>query len=205
MRHLVLLSLVGCGPASLHGTIDGERVGGARDAFYDTVGVDLGPLGEYELLVVMLTDFADGCEVIEAFAEANEPSCEERCEEILGISEDFRLGGDRFWGTTFSVNTSDGIDGRFEHDGDLGEGEFTSSFSLWDGEPLRDADACEDACEDGELLVADVENGEDGELELEQDGDVIVGRFDVSYGGDEGMKGSFVAQPCDMGEWLELF
>lgn len=205
MQNLVFLSLVGCGPAALHGAIDGEPVGGARDAFYDTVGVDLGPLGEYELLIVMLTDFADGCEVIEELSEAGGPGCDERCEDVVDVAEDHGLRGDRFWSTTFSVNTSDGVDREFDYDSDLSDGEFTASFSAWEGAPLQDPAICEDSCEDGELLVADTEDGEKGELELAQDGEILRGRFDVGFGGDDGARGSFAARPCDMAEWTDIF
>lgn len=209
MRHALLVSLsslfVACGPAHLGGSIDGDGVGGARDAFYDTVGVDLGPLGEYELLIVLVTDFADGCEVFEEISNTLEPACDERCDDYLDIAETYHLRSDRFWSTTFSVNTSDGVDRTFDYDTDLGDGEFTTSFSGWDGAPLQDAAACEEACEDGDLLAPEVDDGDDGELELEEDGDLIRGRFDVSFGGDDGLSGSFAAHPCDMGDWVPFF
>jgi hypothetical protein len=203
---LAALAATGCSPANVGGEIDGERIGGARDAIYDTLGVDFGPFGEYELLVVILTDFSDACETYDAFYDAagDEWDCDDRCERYLEIADEHHLG-DAHWATVLSVNTSDGTTGEFDHDVELGEGEFSSEFNAYDTEPLHDAAACEAACEDGDLLAPDTDDSEDGTLELEERDEAIGGRFEVSFGGDDGLDGGFTARPCDMGDWLWPF
>lgn len=204
MRMPTLLCLVAaCGPAHLGGTVDGEPVGGARDAFYDSLSVDLGPLS-YDAHVVVITNFADGCEVFEEFTETFEPNCEERCEAYLEIAETYHLRGESLWSATLYANTSDGVDAEFDLDPAVGDGEFSASFAIWDGEPLQDVDACEEACKDNELLESDVEDGEDGVLTLEEGDELLRGRFEVDFGGDDAVSGSFAARPCDMENWIGI-
>jgi hypothetical protein len=202
MKHVTLpLLLAACGPASVGGRVDGERVGGARDAFYDRLSLDFGPFGELEYLVVMLTDFDEGCAVFEEFFDIVEFSCDDLCDDYVAVADEYRLD-DRQWSLAFVVNTSDGVDGAFDLDGRLGDGEFTASFSSWDTGPLRDPGTCEAACEDEDLLDSDVDTGEDGTLELEQDGDRLGGRFALDLGGEDRLEGSFTATECDMADWL---
>ena len=199
---LPLLLLAACGPASVSGRVDGEGVGGASDAFYDEIRIDFGPFGELEYLVVMVSDFAPGCDIFEDFFTTIEPTCDDLCDEYIGYAEEYHLGRDDYWSLAFVVNVSDGIDDVFDFDEDLGDSEFTASFSSWDTRPLHDPAECEDACEDRDLLEAEVDEGKDGELELADEGDRIRGRFDLQLGGDDALKGSFSAHACDMEEWI---
>ncbi len=201
LSFLLVTSLAACGPASVGGSVDGERVGGARDAFYDTLRLDFGPFGELEYLVVMVTDFDEGCAVFEEFFDIVEFSCDDLCDEYVDVAEQYRLDA-RQWSLALVVNTSDGIDGAFDLDDELGDGEFTASFTSWDTAPLRDPTTCEEACEDGELLDSDVDQGEGGTLELAEDEDRIKGRFELELGGDDRLDGSFTATECDMADWL---
>jgi hypothetical protein len=200
---LSLALLAGCSPVRVGGQIDGEGIGGARDAIWDTLSVELGPLS-YEVTTIVVTDFPDACATYRAFFEAarSEFGCEDVCEEYVGVAEERGLTRDAYWATLLVVNTSDGRSGTFDLDADLQQGEFEATFNGYDGAPLQEPAACEDTCEDGELLVPDTEAGEDGELELEADGDLLRGQFTLSFGGDDGLDGRFVAEPCDMGEWF---
>jgi hypothetical protein len=201
----LLLLAAGCGPASLGGLVDGERVGGARDAVWDEVEVDWGPFGEWSATTVLVTDIPNTCEVLDAMADAYEFDCEERCEEYLEVLETHHLGQERYFMLSIYADTSDGAEGSFSQDEEVGEGEFNASFASWDVSVIADPDACEEACEEGELLEDESEEDTDGgELELGGfDGDILSGRFIVEFEGDEGVEGSFHAESCDLGEvWL---
>jgi hypothetical protein len=131
----------------------------------------------------------------------SEFGCDDVCEEYVALAEEHGLSDDH-WTTLLSVNTTDGRSDTFELDQDLQEGEFVASFNGYDTAPLHDPGQCEDTCEDGDLLVPEVDQGQDGELELEEDGDLLRGRFGLSFGGDDGLDGRFVAEPCDMADWF---
>jgi hypothetical protein len=200
----LLLVAVGCGPASLGGVVDGERVGGARDAVWDDVELDFGPFGEWSATTVLVTDIPNSCEVLDDMADAFEFDCEERCEEYLDVLERHNLGQDSYFALSIYADTSDGAEGSFGHDDEVGEGEFDASFVRWDVSVIADPAACEEACEEGELLESESEEVDGGELELAGfDGDILSGRFTVEFGGDEGVQGSFHAASCDLGDvWL---
>lgn len=192
---------VGCGPARVGGSIDGDHVGGARDAIYDRVSVDLGFLGDYEVTILILTDFPDACATYESFYDDAIDTCDNVCESYTVLAEELHLNQESYWSTVITVNTSDGTDGEFDYDADIGEGEFAAGFFAYDAVPLRDAGDCEDTCNDGELLVPDIDDGESGELELTEHDDQITGKFDVAFGGEDRVGGTFNASPCDMSDW----
>ena len=200
----LVLALSACGPASVTGVVDGERIGGARDAIFDTVELDFGFLGEVNILVVILSDIPNSCEVYEEFFETIEPDCEERCDDYEKIAQDY-LGAKEYW----QINLTAVNRGSFEDDYDYEEGqlendEFQLNFLRYDAEPLYDTKACEDECLDGDLLVGDQETGNGGELEItEYDSkDFVKGKFQVDMGGDEDVQGAFTADYCNMSEWL---
>jgi hypothetical protein len=204
---LVAALVCGCGPASLSGEVGGDRVGGARDAIYDTLSLDFGGLGELELAFVFLTDFPEACDVIDAYSDAFEFDCEERCEEILSVSERYGLDAESYWSFSMTVNVTDGDEGEFDYEEDsqaIEDGEFGAAvFSAWDAVQLQDAAECEAACAEGELFAPSDTAGEDGTLELTgTEDDVMSGRFEVDLGGDEGVSGSFDARPCDTEDWI---
>lgn len=206
MRRLWWLPLAlttACGPASVSGVVDGDRIGGARDAIYDTLELDFGVFGEVNAMAIIVTDFPNSCEVFEAFFETIEPDCDDRCDEYRGIAEEF-LGGRDYWALSLVLISGGSYEDTYDYEPDqIGEDEFQLVFNKYDTEPLYEASTCEDACEDAELLVPDVENGNGGELEiLVEDGDIVKGRFDVDMGGEEDLRGSFTATECNMAEWL---
>jgi hypothetical protein len=201
----LLVVLAACSPASVRGQVDGEGVGGARDAIWDELSIDLGPLGEYSVTAVILTDFPEACAVFEGFYEdAFQLSCDDVCDEYLELAQTYDLDREAYWSLSLSINTSDGFEGTFDFDRELGDDEFVADYSAWDATPLQDAGVCEDTCEDGDLLDPDTDEGEDGTLELEgiDDEDVLRGQFETSFGGEDGLQGSFRATRCDMSEWF---
>lgn len=197
----VLLLAAACSPVGVSGSIDGARVGGARDAIYDTVGVDIPFLGDIEVTIVILTDFPDACATFESFYDEAIGTCDDVCEEYTQLQQELHLNQEGYWSTVLTVNTSDGTDGTFTFDTNPDDGEFAAGYNAYDAVPLRDAGDCEDACDDGELLVPDSEGAEEGELEMAAKDDRLTGKFDVNFGGEDGLRGSFSAAPCDMGDW----
>lgn len=196
--------LAGCGPASVSGMVDGDRIGGAVDAIYDTIEVDLGALGEVNVMLLIVSDIPDSCQVFEEFYEDLNLSCEELCDNYVDTAEQY-LGRKDYWALNLSLVSNGSFEDVYDYEegSTLEDEEFQLAFYKYDAEPLYDDDSCEDACEDQDLLEPDQENGNSGELEIvEQDGDLVRGRFEVDMGGDEGLRGSFTATECDMVEWL---
>ncbi len=200
------LGLCACSPASIHGTIDGDPVQRARSAFFDTIDLDFGVLGSLEYTIIVVTNVPEGCDVMEEMYSTVELTCDGLCDAYIDTYEDFNMHKDEYYTLWMTLNTGDGDEGEFDFDDDLGEEEFTADYSSWDARPLQDAGECEDECEDGDLLDADVEDGDDGLLEIKSaDSDTVVGRFDIEFGGSEELKGSFKASECDMEEWSIFF
>ena len=57
--------------------------------------------------------------------------------------------------------------------------------------------------EENDLLDPEVDDGEDGDLELfGEDDDHLKGRFEIDMGGDDALKGRFTAEHCDMSDWV---
>ncbi len=200
-----LLFLTACGPASVSGVVDGERVGSAQDAFFDVVELDFGIFGEVNFLVVVLTDVPDACDVYQDVFAGNFQTCEDRCDTYVQIGED-TLGKDSYWSTTLIAHSDGDFIREYEYDEDLGEDEFTLGFARIDTTAMYDQATCEEACRDGELLEADNETGNDGVLDIKDfvSGDSASGNFNVDMGNDEGLRGSFTAHECDTSAWLFL-
>jgi hypothetical protein len=104
----------------------------------------------------------------------------------------------------FTVNASDAVNADFTYDTDLQPGDFTLAFSSWNSAPFHDTTSCRSTCEDGNLFVSDDTEGSAGTLSLEEDGDVISGKFDVDLSDGGQVGGAFAAHPCDMGAWIGL-
>jgi hypothetical protein len=188
--------------------VDGDRVGGASDAFYETIEVDLGGLVQFNWLIIMITDFGEGCDVFEEIFETVESNCDDLCDEYVDIAEAFKLQSRDYWTfTMIAVNDNDDFEGEFDYDDEPFEEEFTATFSTFDVAPLLDHGDCEDECEDLDLLESDDELGDRGDLEITHwdEGDTITGRYEVEFGGDEGVKGGFKAEHCNMKDWLWFF
>lgn len=200
----LVLTLSACGPASVSGVVDGQRVGGARSAIFDALELDFGPIGEVNVLYVILTDVPNACDVYEDFFENIEPNCEDRCDDYTDIADEY-LGRPEYWQINLVAVTNGSFEDDFDYDeGQLDNDEFALSFLRYDAEPLYDNDDCEDECLDGDLLVPDEETGNGGDLEIvEYDSkDFVKGRFEVDMGGDEDLRGSFNAEYCNMAEWI---
>lgn len=203
---ILLATLFACAPVRVGGIVDGEPVRGASDAIFDTVDVDYGWFGSWRGTIVLLTEFPDACEVYEALYDVEPTSCDDLCEEYIEVVEAHGLRADHYWSTVIAINTASGEEGTFDLDQDLGDEEFALGLYDYDNVPLQGADACEEACKDEDLLVPDIEEGEDGELEIDRaDHDVVQGRFEVEFGGDDRLDGAFSARPCDMDDWTGLY
>lgn len=200
---LLVLGLVACDANSIDGTVDGTEVGGARDAVWDEVEVEIPFAGSYSVTTVIMTDFPDSCAVFEGFSEAEDDAddCEELCEGYLAVVDEFGLDPEDHWSLSFLINTSENGTGDFDFADIPEEDEFSGYFTFVRGEDLLDQSACEDACEDGELLgdEDDFEAIEDGTVTLEEveDGE-LPGSFAVEFGGTDLLEGSFRAEACDL-------
>ena len=205
LHFLGLLFLTACGPASVSGHVDDERVGSARDAFFDVVEFDAGIFGEVNFLVVVISDIPDACEVYQdVFADAFQ-TCEDRCDDYTQLAED-ALGKDSYWSTTLVAHSDGDFVREYDYDADLGSDEFSLGFARLDATPMYDQDTCESSCEDGELLDADNETGNSGGLEIVEyvRDESVKGNFEVDMGSEEQLKGSFKAHKCDTSSWLFL-
>jgi len=205
MRRLLiaLTSVVcACSPASIHGQIDGDPVAGARSAIFDTIDLDFGVLGSIEQLVIILTSVPDACEALDDLYSISELGCDDICDEIVDMGEDYSFNQDEYYTITIVANTEDGEEGEFDFDDKLQDEEFTADYFAFDATAFQDSDECEDQCEDGDLLDGDLEDGDDGVLTIKKsDGDVVAGKFEIEFGSDE-LKGSFRATECNMSDWL---
>lgn len=201
-RLLPLLLLLGC-TNSVRGSIDGDGVGWARHAWFDVYELDLGFLGEYYFTTVLLSDVPDACDGLEALTDAlSEGDCEEVCEELAVVADTYTGFGDSWYALLGALEEDESdIVGTYEYDPGQVEGAFSASFTRFSLGISADPSECEDACEDGDdLLASDDEGGENGELVIEsyERGSRLTGEFEVGFGGDDYLNGAFDAQPCDL-------
>ncbi len=198
------LALAACGPARVGGVVDGDRVGGARTAIFDTI-----ELFGSDTVVVVLSDVPDGCNAFEDIYDAllTNADCDDVCDDLERPAKEY-LGRKTYWTATITSFTTGSVEDDYDYeDGPLGDEEFNLSFSWYDAGPLYDPGDCEDTCDDGDLLDPDTEHGNSGDLEIvEYDSrDVVRGRFEVNMGGGEELRGSFTAEYCDMSDWFPWF
>lgn len=204
MRYLTLLAVLcgGCGSVRVSGTVDDRAIGGARDAIFDQVSVDVPFLGTYEATVLILTDFPDACEVLEDLYTVVVPGCEARCDDYLDLVELHNLTQDEAWSLGLVLNTSD-EDTDFTLSNDLQAGTFTAGFTHYDTAPLLDEALCVETCQEHDLLDGEYSSGRSGTLELtDQDDEQLRGSFELSLQDDDTLQGSFRASRCDMEQWL---
>ena len=201
----VVLGLVlgtGCGPTKVSGKVDGSGVGGPKSAIYDTIEITLGPLGTHISGLVIITDFADACNVYEDFFDTIEPVCEDRCNAYMRFADDY-LGRDEYWSLTFHFEADGDIVDNFDFNSVPFSDEFSAGFGRWDTSTLGDLDACISACTDNELLEFESDDADNGSFAIESEaGEVITGIFDLGFGGEDALEGTFEAQRCDMWDWI---
>ena len=191
--------LMGCGPVSVSGVVDGERVGGARSAIFDNL-----ELFGTDTVLVLLTDIPDACKTYEEIFEAlATDTCDDRCDNLKDVADE-RLGRKGYWSVVIGSFTTGSVEDTYDYEQAPGNDEFNLLYQSWDVQPLYDTNSCEEECEDGDLLDPDEETGNSGELEIvEYDSkDFVKGRFEVDMGGDEELRGSFNAEHCDMVDWI---
>lgn len=198
--HLLLAgALVAGGCAnSLHGELDGERVGPARDSVFDEGELDLGALGRLQVLVVAITGMKDACTGVESM-EALDGSCTEVCAGMAEVARDHLPSGE-MWTAWLYLSTTGEVVGSYGPADWTQSAGFTailqrSDLVLWD-----DEEACVAACEGGEDLSLDTfEDADAGEVIVEEwePGQRLSGSFDLDFGADE-VSGGFAATLCDV-------
>ena len=202
MHRLLLalaLPLLAAGCANtMNGSIDDESVGAARDAIFDEVEVGFAGYSVH-VLYVAITGVPDACEAMDAMLSTSFNSCDDYCEDMNGIANDY-LGRDVYWTLGINLWPEDDPDVVYDHGDDLPQDEFYATISRDDFAMAYDPPACEEACEDFEDVVeSDAENSKDGVLEItsyEQE-DTLQGTYDIEFGGDDFVTGRVKATYCD--------
>ena len=196
------LALAGCGDGiSVQGTVDGQEVMGARDAFYDSVeffGIDV--------TVVGIADFESSCEVFEGLLDNEETQCDERCEDYIALLEERPIPEDEAFSIILVANVGVGAVGSYDFANQaLNEDTFDGSYSVYDTSPLATLEACIETCEDDgafELLDTDTTDATGGSLEiLSETTESLKGEFSLQLDGDA-LEGTFDATPCEISDWV---
>lgn len=204
---LAILSLTACG-VSVSGEVDGEPVGGAREAVFDEVEINLGPLGDFKTMAVMITDVKDSCRVYDTINDQTSVGCEARCADLSAVANE-DLGADDYFQILLVLTADpDRVEGDFSFVGGVpGEDAFTGSFARFDVSALYDEQGCIDTCEAGNPIVeSNPEDASGGALTVNgyESGEGIRGSFDLEFGA-ESVDGSFNAKRCDnISSWIGL-
>lgn len=198
----LLLTLSACSN-SVNGSVNGDGVNFARQAYFDVYEYDLGWLGQYYFTGVLLSDVGSSCDALEELSDAlSEGDCEERCEDYA-VAADTYLGSGDHWTVYIGAWEEDASDivGEYSYSNDTEEGTFGASYTRFNASLAQDQDACEDACEEGDdLLSADDETGEDGVfiIESHEPNVRMTGEFELDFGGEDRLSGNFDASPCNL-------
>jgi hypothetical protein len=209
MTRLALLAtlLTGCG-ASISGEVDGQTVSGAREAIFDEISIDLGPLGDFRTFVVMVTDLKDSCRVYDDIIGNVTTSCADQCSEWGRIADE-DLGANAYYNVSLRLTADpDRVPGDYGHVAGLpGEDEFAADFTRYDVSALYDEAGCVETCEAGNPVIEqNPEDSSGGSLTIDDyvDGDQLKGSFELAFGA-ESLTGSFKAERCNaMTAWFGL-
>ncbi len=199
---LSLLLLTGCAN-TISGEVNGMPTPKLADAVYDANTVEIPFLGDFRVVVLMLTDMPEACTVLDQIAEVG-GSCADQCEDLVHIQQTW-LGDEDYWLTSMAVVVEDEMERTYTQDDDWGENEFQGTWLGLDLRNLDSLDDCLDECEDGDDPVpSDEEAILDGTLVFEEyeQGIQLSGEFELFYEGQEHQEGRFNASACDLQDWF---
>ncbi len=192
---------LGAGCANtINGSIDGERVGTARDAIYDEVEVDVPFLGSMHLVYVTVTTVPNACEAYDEMMDIDWNGCDDYCDDLYDFATRY-LGLDQYWNLTMALWPGGSVETEYDYGNDVDD-EFTATISRWSVANLYDPAACEDECEDGdEPAPTENDDGEDGFIDIAkyEEKEMVKGSYEIDFGGSDVLKGNFNATYCDMG------
>jgi len=190
----LLLALIGCAN-TMHGEVEGEKVGAPKDAVFqiESVGALVGG-------GLVLTGASDSCDYLDAI-ETVGGGCEEYCEEIQPIARDHLPNGD-LWTLTILYLSLDQVVRSYGHGGWADMDGFGATIDRRDVSHLRDVDECIQMCQmdnlDGD---GNSENSTGGALHITdyQTGESLEGEYSIEFGGDL-VEGHFSANWCEVVE-----
>ncbi len=190
------LTLAACAN-TMNGEVDGRSVGSAHDAIFELETIDLGPLGSYNTLWLIITGASDACEGLDELWDAD-GDCEEYCEELEPIARD-HLPHSEVWTLSIWIAGTEEIEGLYSHGGWADLDGFGASIERWEVEALRDPAICEEMCEDGETIPSDSENSTDGSIEIQtyESKESLEGEYTIEFD-DDVVEGHFSANWCDI-------
>ncbi|MFH1463929.1 MAG: hypothetical protein ABIO70_06065 [Pseudomonadota bacterium] len=194
------LALTACAN-TIHGEVNGERAGGARDAIFQVYSLDLGPLGTITGIALAITGASSACETLDALQSLSS-DCNDQCDELGQISHDSLPPAD-LWTLVIGAGTDDEVLGTYPHTDQADFDGFGATIEHDDVSAWRDYDDCMALCEAGEEVPSDSESSTGGELTITDytSGEELVGEYRIEFGGDE-LTGHFSASWCEIFEGL---
>lgn len=176
------------------GTMEGEEIAEAQDAFYDTMMYQMG-VHHYRLFAVFVTSASDGCEVLDRL-ERMEGSCGAQCLEIVEIAED-HLSGRALWTLGLLLATTGEADQDYEWYDSIEEASFSASLDRTDLLDVYDRAACKAACLDEDLMPVETWIATGGSVKVRhwREERHLRGRYEITFE-DGTVEGSFDAEYC---------
>jgi hypothetical protein len=194
------LTLASCAN-TIHGEVNGENAGGARDAVFQTTALEIPFVGTVTGLALVITGASSACETLDALQDLP-TDCNDYCAEVEEIADDSLPGSD-LWTLMVWAGTDDEIVGTYPHADQSDFDGFGATIEHDDVSALHDLDACMELCEADEEIPSDNEDSTGGELVITEytSGEELVGEYHIAFGTDE-LTGHFSATWCEMIEGL---
>ncbi len=189
----LLAALAAC--TTMDGTMEGEDVRGAQDAFYDTELYQIGAF-RYRIFAVLVTSAYDGCEGLEALEEA-EGTCSILCGDLHELALE-HLTGDTLWTLSLLFATTTEVEQDYEWNDATSEASFSASLTRTDTTALFDPEACEELCgEDRQLMPSEswTATGGSGTIKHWKEDEGLRGRYEATFRHGE-VEGRFDASFC---------
>jgi hypothetical protein len=178
----------------MDGTVEGEEVRGAQDAFYDTEVYQVGPF-RYRLFAVFVTSAYDACEGLDLLEEVD-GICAEQCADFNEIANE-HLTGDTLWTLALLFSTTTEVEQDYKYDVTGEDASFSAALYRVDIADLYEREPCMEACEEDDLMPSDSWTARGGSAAIRgwnEDGD-LRGRYEARFR-DGDVEGRFRADFC---------
>lgn len=191
------LSLLACSN-TMHGTVEGEKVGRANESIFQLVAYEVPLLGTLTAIGFAITGANDSCEGLDELDSVSN-DCVDRCEELEIIAAD-HLPSNDIWTLWVWLVSDDAVEGHYLHSDQSDFDGFGASIDRADVSALRDYDACLDLCLDDDPIPTTSESSTGGTVELTayESNESLEGEYSIEFGTDV-VEGHFSA------DWCELF